>query len=95
VVGAVSVLPYVLSLAPGLDQAESRLRVPSFVVILLSIAQSAFMLGLMTFAGLWAAGKLGMGAPWLDAWTSGRSAPRGFRSSALLSAGLVSPQGSR
>jgi hypothetical protein len=90
--GAACVIPYVEALTPTLAQAASRLGVPTAVVVLLSIAQSAVMLAVMTFSGLWAARKLGLGAPVLDAWLYGHRAPPDLRRHALVAAilGLAS-----
>jgi len=68
VFGALCVFPYALALAPdSLDEAAQQLGVPIPAIIAISIIQSAFLLGLMTFAGLWAGRKLGLGAPLVDA----------------------------
>jgi hypothetical protein len=75
-VGAACVLPYIEAIMPGLAAASNRLRVPVVVLVLLSVGQSAVTLGALTFSGLWAARKLGMGAPWLQAWLDG-DAPAG------------------
>jgi hypothetical protein len=87
-IGAACVLPYLAFLTPALQQAAGRLRVPVFVVILLSLAQSAVTLAVLTFAGLWAATKLGMGAPLLDHWLAGEPSPRDSRRAALTSVAL-------
>jgi hypothetical protein len=86
--GAACVIPYAEALAPSLGQAAHRLGVPTAVVVLLSVAQSALLLGVMTFSGLWAAGRLGLGAPLLDARLHGRAAPPDLRHHALVAAGL-------
>ena len=73
--GAVAVIPYTNALSPGSLSAasqESGLSVNALLVI--SMVQSAVVLGLMSFAGLWAARKLGLGIPLIDAWLS-RKAP--------------------
>ncbi|HEY6462636.1 MAG TPA: hypothetical protein VIY73_20850, partial [Polyangiaceae bacterium] len=87
-VGAVCVLPYVASLTPALEQAVARSHLPVPLLVALSVVQSAVTLGVLTFAGLWAAGKLGMGAPWLDAWTTRTEAPPGFPRHALVAGAL-------
>ena len=64
--GAVCVLPYMLALAPGrLEEAVTATQLPLSGLLLISIIQSAVVLGLMTFSGLWAARRLGLGAPLL------------------------------
>ena len=65
--GAGLVIPYVEALTPALGQAATRLGVPVAVVVLLSVVQSAVVLAVMTFSGFWAARRLGLGAPVLDA----------------------------
>jgi hypothetical protein len=91
-IGAACVLPYVNALTPALGQAASRLGIPVYLLILLSVVQSCVMLAILTFSGLWAARKLGMGAPLLDAWLSGEAPPYNLRRNALaaVSLGLAS-----
>ena len=79
VFGAICILPYALALAPeSIEDASQKLGVSTAVVYALSIIQSALLLGLMTFAGLWAAGKLGLGAPLFEALAHRRELPDGI-----------------
>jgi hypothetical protein len=89
VAGVLCVIPYAGFLAPGaLPAAASRLGVPVYQVVLASVLQNALVLGLMTFTGLWAARRLGLGAPLLEAWLEGRPPPFDPRRSVLAAAGL-------
>lgn len=85
VLGAACVLPYVNALTPdAFSAASAKLGVPVFVIVAIFLGQSAVMLGLMTYGGLWAARRLGLGAPLLDAWlTRGAAAPSADRRGAL------------
>jgi hypothetical protein len=85
--GTACVIPYVAALTPALHEAATRLRVPITVVALLSVAQSAVLLAILTFSGLWAARRLGLGAPVLDAWLHGGAAPPGGRRRAFAAIG--------
>jgi len=68
VFGAICVLPYVMALTPAVfDAASEQLGIPTSAMIGISIIQSALILGFATFTGLWAARKLGLGAPLVDA----------------------------
>ena len=63
-IGAICVLPFVNAVLPQLVQEMPESHGLPFVALMaMSIGQSALLLGLMTFSGLWAARKLGMGAP--------------------------------
>jgi hypothetical protein len=92
--GAACVLPYVNALTPHMLRAASvKLGAPVSVVIAISLVQSAITLGLLSYTGLWAARRLGLGAPLLDAWlTRGAAAPSAARRGALVPivAGLAS-----
>ncbi len=68
VFGAICVLPYAMTLTPAaIDDAVQQLGIPISAVIGISIIQSALLLGIATLTGLWAARKLGLGAPIIDA----------------------------
>lgn len=83
VIGAVAVLPYVDALKPLSEAArESGLSVQAILAI--SVVQSAVFLGLMTFSGLWAAKKLRMGAPWIEAKLHGHPMPYNFIANAAI-----------
>lgn len=86
VVGVACVMPYVFALVPSQGIKTGHSTIPMPIAIALSIVQSALFLGVMTFSGLWAARKLGMGAPVLDAWLHGRAAPSGAGQHALIAA---------
>jgi hypothetical protein len=87
--GAVCVFPYLHALFPqALRESVKEHGLPAFALVAISIGQSALLLGLMSFSGLWAARKLGMGAPVLDAWLAGDAAPYDLRRSARIAAAL-------
>lgn len=100
VFGAICILPYALALAPGsIAKAAEQLGVTATVAFTISIVQSALVLGFMTFAGLWAARRLGLGAPLVEALSNKQDLPYSIRqvgiraialgvASALLIAGL-------
>jgi membrane protease YdiL (CAAX protease family) len=94
-IGTACVLPYVLTLVPQIGQKSGHLPLSRPALVVISLVQSAVLLGVMTFCGLWAARRLGMGAPVVDAWVNGRPTPphvaRGARTAALLglAAGLA------
>jgi len=70
--GAICVIPYALALAPqALEDAVQQTDLPIALLLTISIFQSALLLGLMTFSGLWAAKRLGLGAPLVDSWVAG------------------------
>jgi membrane protease YdiL (CAAX protease family) len=88
VIGTACVLPYVLALAPNIGHKPGHavLSMPALVAV--SLVQSALLMGVMTFSGLWAAHRLDMGAPVLDAWLDGQPAPPGIRRTVLVSVAL-------
>jgi len=87
--GAVCALPYLHALFPqALRESVKQHGLPAFALVAISTGQSALLLGLMSFSGLWAARKLGMGAPVLDAWLAGDAAPYDLRRSARIAAAL-------
>ena len=89
VFGAICVLPYALALAPeSIENAAQQLGVPTSVVFAISIIQSTLLLGLMTFVGLWAAGKLGLGAPLVEALSHKRDLPYGIRQRGIRATAL-------
>ena len=78
--GAACVLPYVNELTPDMLRGASvKLGARVSVVIAISLVQSTITLGLLSFTGLWAARKLGLGSPLLDAWLTRRAAPSAAR----------------
>jgi hypothetical protein len=84
VIGTICVLPYVLALVPGQAVKAGHVALPKSALVALSIIQSAVLLGVMTFSGLWAARRLGMGAPFLDARLYRQAAPAGGRRAFLV-----------
>jgi len=84
VFGAVCLLPYIHALTPEkFNEAAQRLDLSVPIIIALSLLQSAVILGLVTFSGLWAARKLGLGAPLLDAAHQGGKLPYNVRRCSL------------
>lgn len=80
---AVAVLPYVTALAPGvLDAAALELHISASTVIVISLVQSFIFLGIATFTGLWAARKLSLGAPLIDAVLNKRPLPYDLKKTA-------------
>lgn len=77
-IGAAAIFPYALALAPGkLDAASELSGLTVAALVALSLAQSVIFLGVMTFTGLWAARKVGLGAPLLDAFLNRDPQPGG------------------
>jgi hypothetical protein len=73
-ISAICVLPFVNAVLPqALSETAESQGLPFIALAAMSIGQSALLLGFMTFSGLWAARKLGMGAPVLDAWFGGEA----------------------
>lgn len=84
VFGAICLLPYMHALTPEkFNEAAQQLDLSVPMAIALSLLQSAVLLGLVTFSGLWAARKLGLGAPLLDAIVLGEKPPYNLRRIAL------------
>ena len=89
VFGAICVLPYVMALDPAaLDDAAQQLGISKSAMIGITIIQSALILGFATFTGLWAARKLGLGAPLVDALIRKEVLPHNARRIALRAAVL-------
>ncbi len=80
----VAILPYVTALAPDvLDAAAQEMQISVSTVIVISSVQSFIMLGIATFTGLWAAKKLSLGAPLIDAVLNKRPLPYDPKKTAL------------
>lgn len=76
IIGAALVLPYTLTLTGNaLSAAALRRGIRPATLIAMSLAQTAILVGLATFAGLWAARKVGLGVPILDALLTGERVP--------------------
>jgi hypothetical protein len=73
--GALAVIPYSFNLNP--DQL-AKAKLPRPVLVLLSLVQSAVLLGVATGVGLLAARATGLDIPYLRSALSGRSAPVPF-----------------
>lgn len=71
--GVVAIIPYSLSLqAPALANLNSAL--PSMpVIVLLSLVQNGVLLAVAVLAGLYLAGRIGLGTPILEAKLAGES----------------------
>lgn len=80
-VGVLAVMPFLLVLFRKLP-LDKPLPFSLPVLLVLQFVQSAVMLAIATGAGLWLAGKLGKGAPLLQAWLDGEEV--GPRVCALL-----------
>ncbi len=90
--GVALVLPYVLALEGGvLAAAAARRHLAVGTLLAVSLAQSALLLAIAVFAGLWAARRLGLGAPILAALYSRSPLPRHFAATLTfaIAAGLV------
>ena len=88
-IGAICVLPFVNAILPQLSQEEVEPHGLSFFALMaLSIGQAALLLGFMSFSGLWAARKLGMGAPVLDAWFGGEALSFDLRRNLLIATAM-------
>jgi membrane protease YdiL (CAAX protease family) len=64
--GTVAVLPYVVALTPALQQAAAKLGWPIAALLAISVLQSAVMMLVIAFAGVFAAERLELRAPWLE-----------------------------
>lgn len=70
VVGVILVLPYGWAMIPV--KLSSKLP-PLRILVPLQVMQGAVLLGLVTLAGVFIAGRCGLGAPLLEAWLMGKS----------------------
>lgn len=86
-VGMVLVLPYVATLeAKALAATAAQKGIAVWILLALSLAQTAVLLIVAAFAGLWAARALGLGAPLLTSLLYGTPKPARMISSFLVSA---------
>ncbi len=75
--GMALVLPYALHIeAKVLAEAAARKGLEPAVLLAISLAQSAILFAIAAFAGLWAARKLGLGAPVIEAWLTRSALPK-------------------
>ncbi len=75
-ISAALVLPYVATLeAKVLAAKAASMHLTLQMVLALSLAQSALILAVAVFAGLWAARKVGLGAPIISAWVTRQPLP--------------------
>lgn len=89
VAGAAAVLPYLDAMNPGmLDRAAAEAGLSRVAVIAVSVVQSAALLALATWAGFRLAGRLGLGAPLLEAGLGGSPMPAGWRRSVVTAAAV-------
>jgi len=93
-VGAVCALPYMNAAFPqALEAAARDSGLPPVALMALGVLQSAVLLGVMTFSGLWAATRLGLRAPVLDAWFGGDPVPFDLRRTAITAIALGAASG--
>lgn len=71
-----AVLPYALSLQQAaVVAAAAKAGIGVGTLIALSLVQSALFIGLLIAVGTWAAGRLGLRAPFVEAWVTGAPLP--------------------
>ena len=88
-VGALLVLPYVTALEhQALAAAATKAHLSVAVLLALSMFQSAVLLGVAVFAGLWAARKLDLRVPLIAALVSRAPLPKRIGSTLPIAAGL-------
>ena len=82
-----AILPYALELqGPMLESMD--LPIPFPALIALQIVQSAILFGVIIFAGMFFASRVGLGTPILDSVTRGESASDNLRAILPISIGL-------
>ena len=72
IVGTIAVIPYTLELQGDILE-DLNLPVPLPTLIVLQVAQSAVLFGVLIALGLFLASRIGLGAPILDSITKGES----------------------
>jgi len=86
---AICVLPYANALSPNsIAKAATQLGLPEAAIWAVSIVQSAIVLGLATFIGLWAARKLDLKIPVLDAVLRAKPPDSGLRRAVVTAVSL-------
>lgn len=76
-IGVVLITPFALTLQPdAVAKAAARLHIEPYQVMAISFAQNAIILALAVLVGLWAARKIGLGAPLIAAFLTKGPAPK-------------------
>jgi hypothetical protein len=89
ILGAMLVLPYVTELeASAIGAAAVKTGFPPAILLALSVFQAAILLAIAVFAGLWAARKLGLSMPIVDALLSRQHVPPQIRKLLVPAVGL-------
>lgn len=83
--GFLAVLPYTLTLEGNLLQ---NLQVPLYVLLIGQAIQNIILFAFAIFAGLFFAGKVGLGLPILEGWLEGRKVKDHLKSILGISIGL-------
>ena len=83
--GFLAVLPYTLTLEGNLLQ---NLQVPLYVLLTGQAIQNIILFAFAIFAGLFFAGKVGLGLPILEGWLEGRKVKDNLKSILGISIGL-------
>jgi hypothetical protein len=84
-IGSLAIIPYALTLR----ELPPSLPIPFWLLLLIGTVQNLLLFAGVTALGLWLGGKVGLGAPVLQAWLAGDpEAPRRFRASLSLAIGL-------
>ncbi len=94
VIGAILAIPMGMEIAPdALHEASLDTGLPVAAILALQIAQSAVLLLAASLVGMWAARKLGLGAPLIRSWLSRGTLPAGawrqLAGSALVGVGAA------
>lgn len=84
IVGVVAAIPYSLA-AQGTTLAELNLPMPTWLLLLLQVAQNTILFAVVIFLGLLAANRVGLGLPILEAKLQGEPVGQKIRSFLLLS----------
>jgi len=80
--GAVAIIPFALTAqADQLQSTPLPFSLP--ILLLISILQSALLLGIVTAIGLWLAPRVGLGLPLIEGWLGQKPPDNGWRSGML------------
>ncbi len=71
VVGIVAVLPYAMRLTSA-TPIQNRLHLPLALLLVIQVAQSAVLYGVLAGVGLLLACRIGLGLPFVEGWLKGR-----------------------